>query len=42
MQGDRDGNAGEAQLSFDTRDIIVNKQGSLYLPDQNRIYKISP
>jgi hypothetical protein len=42
VQGDKDGNAGEAQFSFDTRDIIVDKQGSLYFPDQNRIYKISP
>ena len=42
VRGDKDGNAGEAQFSFDTRDIIVDKQGSLNLPDQNRIYKISP
>jgi len=42
VQGDKDGNAGQAQFSFDTRDIIVDKQGSLYLPDENRIYKISP
>ncbi len=40
--GDKDGNADEAQFSFDMRDVVVDGQGNLYLSDDNRIRKITP
>lgn len=41
MQGDKDGSAGEAQFNLDTRDIVVDEAGSLYLSDRDRIRKIN-
>jgi len=40
--GDKDGNADEAQFSFNMRDIVIDDQGNLYLADDNRIRKITP
>ncbi|MGE5108786.1 MAG: hypothetical protein ACM3H8_14680 [Sphingobacteriales bacterium] len=40
--GDKDGNANEAQFSFNMRDIVVDDQGNLYITDDNRIRKITP
>jgi sugar lactone lactonase YvrE len=41
IQGNQDGNAGEAQFSFDMHDIVVDNTGNLYVEDGNRIRKIS-
>lgn len=42
VQGDKDGNSGEAQFNLDTRDIAIDDLGNLYLSDRDRIRKINP
>ncbi|MEO5564935.1 MAG: hypothetical protein ABIR18_15920, partial [Chitinophagaceae bacterium] len=42
IQGDKDGNAAEAQFTGDLRDIVVDGKGNLYVSDFNRIRKITP
>lgn len=41
-EGDKDGNVGDAQFSLDTRDIVIDELGNLYLSDRDRIRKINP
>jgi sugar lactone lactonase YvrE len=39
--GFKDGNPNEAQFSGDVRDLAIDKQGNIYLSDDNRIRKIN-
>ncbi len=42
IQGNKDGNPGEAQFTQDMRDLVVDPDGNLYLTDLDRIRKITP
>ena len=42
IEGNKDGNIGEAQISFEVHDIVVDSMGNLYVEDGDRIRKISP
>ncbi|HEX7903984.1 MAG TPA: NHL repeat-containing protein [Chitinophagaceae bacterium] len=42
IEGYRDGNVNEARFTIDIHDIVIDRQGNLYLADDNRIRKISP
>jgi sugar lactone lactonase YvrE len=42
IAGNQDGNAREAQFSFDMHDIVVDNTGNLYVEDGNRLRKINP
>jgi hypothetical protein len=41
-QGTKDGNPGEAEFTQDARDLVVDKDGNLYLSDFDRLRKITP
>jgi sugar lactone lactonase YvrE len=42
VEGYKDGNASESQFTINTHDIVIDKQGNLYIEDDNRIRKITP
>jgi NHL repeat len=42
IPGNKDGNADEAQFSFNMGDIVIDDQENLYLADDNHIRKITP
>jgi sugar lactone lactonase YvrE len=42
VPGTKDGDADEAQFSFNMGDIVIDDAGNLYLSDDNRIRKITP
>jgi len=41
-QGNADGNADVAQFNHDMHDIVIDKQGNLYIADNNRIRRVTP
>jgi serine/threonine protein kinase, bacterial len=41
-QGDKDGNAAEAQFSLEMHDMVVDSKGNIFIADDNRIRKVSP